>query len=219
MEIHMLEAIDWSVVIVGRWNPSILTPAGIAKRLFELKEDTPLEVQLAIDVMLPPVVTHDRLRVTAGSQRLIIEPLTHSYSCLDRARELARNALESLPETPIAACGVNVKYVYKEADHYLTRVQDITTCELDEAISSLNRKISKRSVSRSISALDGQLNLSVNEDDEEGHVNCQFNFEFISREIEEQKKWLKSPIDGFEGEVRTVFTKILGFSEELIPND
>lgn len=214
----MLEAIDWGVVVVGRWNPSILTPVGIAQRLFELEEGTPIEVRLAIDVMLPPVVTHDSLRVTVGSQLLVIEPLTHSYSYLERARALARNALISLPETPVTAAGVNVRYVYKEADDYLSRVQEITTCELDEAISSLDQRISKRSVSRSIPTLDGQLNLSVNED-EEGHVKIQFNFEFVSQEVEKQREWLRSPIDGFEREVRRTLTETLEFREELIPND
>ena len=214
----MLEAIDWGVVVVGRWNPSILTPVGIAQRLFELEEGTPIEVRLAIDVMLPPVVTHDSLRVTVGSQLLVIEPLTHSYFYLERARALARNALISLPETPVTAAGVNVRYVYKEADDYLSRVQEITTCELDEAISSLDQRISKRSVSRSIPTLDGQLNLSVNED-EEGHVKIQFNFEFVSQEVEKQREWLRSPIDGFEREVRRTLTETLEFREELIPND
>ncbi len=215
----MLEAADWSVVVVGRWNPSILTPAGIARRLFKLEEATAIEVHLAIDVMLPPVVIHDSLTVTVGSQKLSIKPLTHSYARLDRARELARNALISLPETPIVAAGVNVKYIYKRTDDYMSRVQEITTCELDEAISSLNQKISKRSISRSTPIFDGQLNLSISEDDEEGHVSIHFNFEFISQDVKKQRDWLTLSIADFEEEVRTKLTKTLGFSEELIPND
>ena len=214
----MLKALDWSVVVIGRWNQSILTPVGIANRLFKLDKNTPVEVSLAIDVMLPPVVTHDNLRVTAGSNRLIIEPLSRSYAQLERARELAKNALESLPETPIAAVGLNVKYAYEEADDCLSRVQEITNSELDGAISSLDQKISKRSISRSIPMMDGHLNLSVNEN-EEGHLSIHFNFEFVSQKVEKQREWLTRPIDDFEKEVRTIITHALEFGEELIPND
>lgn len=205
-------------MVVGRWNPSILTPAGIAKRLFQLPENTPIEVSLAIDVMLPPVVTHDNLRVRCGHQTLIIEPLTNTYADLERARQLAQNALESLPETPVSAAGINVRYSYEDADESLTRVQEIITADLDGLISSLTHKITKRAVMRTMPILDGQLNLSVSED-EQGHVQLQFNFEYSSPEGTKQRGWLSKPIDDFKKEVRTIITKALEFNEELTPND
>lgn len=214
----MLEAVDWSVVVVGRWNPSILTPAGIAKRLFKVPEDTPLEIQLAIDVMLPPRVTHENIRVTVGSQQLIIEPLRHTFAELERARDLARNAMAELPETPTTAAGLNIKYVYKEADGYLTRVLELMNCELDDKLSAEFGTTTKRSTVRSMVVGDGKLNLTVHEN-EQGHLLLHFNFEHASDDARKQAAWLRWPIEKCEEHVCKTLTTGLEFDKGMIPNE
>ncbi len=56
---------DWDVVVVGFWNPAILTPAGIWKRLFELEQGTPVELEVPIDGLAPYRVSHEEITVTA----------------------------------------------------------------------------------------------------------------------------------------------------------
>jgi uncharacterized protein YjfI (DUF2170 family) len=214
----MLEAVDWSVVVVGRWNRSILTPAGIGSRLFKIPEGTPLEVELAIDVMLPPRVTYENLRVSVGSQRLIIESLGCNFTEIERARELARNAMESLPETPITAVGINVKYAYKEADEYLTRVLEMMSTELDDRLSALSDKVTKRSLSRSMLVGGGRLNLTLLED-EQCQLRVELNYEHVSEDISKQNEWLRWPIEGCKQHVRTTLSETLEFPEDVIPDD
>ena len=105
---------EWNVVVLGRWNRAILTPSGIAKRLFCLDEETPVEVFVAVDALVPPQVKYGGTVVVAGEDRLIAQPETPDFSALAGAMTIARRAMEELPETPVIAAGVNVKYTSKE---------------------------------------------------------------------------------------------------------
>jgi hypothetical protein len=51
-----LEPFDWNVVIAAYWNRAILTPNGIAKRLFKIPEGTAMEVEVPVDLLEPPQV-------------------------------------------------------------------------------------------------------------------------------------------------------------------
>jgi hypothetical protein len=48
----------WSVVIIGRWNRAILTPAGIAKRVFGEPETKLMDVEVPLDGLSPYRVRH-----------------------------------------------------------------------------------------------------------------------------------------------------------------
>ncbi|MET0110029.1 MAG: hypothetical protein ABW084_14095 [Candidatus Thiodiazotropha sp.] len=69
--------IDWNIVVVGAWNVAILTPEGIARRLFNLEPGTPIEVQVAMDVGAPIRVRHDNIIVQPSPTSLVITPQAH----------------------------------------------------------------------------------------------------------------------------------------------
>jgi hypothetical protein len=50
---------NWDVVIVGFWNRAILTPNGIAKRLFKLPEGSGIEVLVPVNSLEPSQVKHN----------------------------------------------------------------------------------------------------------------------------------------------------------------
>jgi hypothetical protein len=204
-----LVPIDWSVVIVGRWNRAILTPAGIGKRLFGLEEGTPLEVILAIDAIAPPRVAHEGITVVAGSDRLIVQPSKCIFRDLERARLLARKALSELPETPVSAVGLNVKYNSSEP---LEPLALLLESPWDNQLSDENYSIGERSISRSLSWNNGVINLSVSMN-EDGEQLVQFNFDFRSSEVAKQETWLATPIADVESEVKKLLKETMGLNQ------
>ncbi|MBN2373783.1 hypothetical protein JXL19_08350 [bacterium] len=84
-----LNPYDWNVVVAGYWNRAILTPAGIARRLFGLEPNIPVMIEVPIDGLAPYRVTHEDLTVTAVMGRLTIYANTPSFKILDSARAIA----------------------------------------------------------------------------------------------------------------------------------
>ena len=210
-----LSPIDWNVVVIGRWNRAILTPAGIGKRLFGVAEGTPLEVMLAIDAIAPPRVAHEGIVVTAGSDRLIIQPSKCTFAELGRARELARKALRDLPETPVSAVGLNVKYKLEEP---LDEIVHVVESSWDNLLSDKDYRIRERSVSRSLAWDDASINIGVSmKDNSEQFV--QFNFDFRSDDVELHAGWLETPIETVEAKVKSLLNETMEISLEELPNE
>ncbi len=212
-----LSPVDWSVVVVvvGRWNRSILTPAGIGKRLFGLAEGTPLEVMLAIDAIAPPRVSHEGIVVVAGEDRLIVQTEVCSFSELERARDLAKRALDDLPQTPVSGVGVNVKC---KTEVPIDAVTDVIGSPWDDQLSDQDYTIRGRAISRSLLWNDGTINLTVSMNGE-GEQLIQFNFDFQSPDVKGQCKWLSTPIAEIQSEVNKLLTKTMSLCQEDISND
>lgn len=124
---NTFEPFDWTVVIGGSWNPAILTPGGIATRLYQLHEDTSVEVQVPINCLGPPRVVHDGLVVTVSSTRLVIGMDTCNNVSMEKALKVARVALNALPETPVSAAGYNIRYKGSAQETTLPDMTQATT--------------------------------------------------------------------------------------------
>ena len=101
---------NWNVVVVGHWNRAILSPNGIAKRLFGLEDGTPVQVLIPLDVVGPYHVRHEKITVIPSNDRLLVQPLHSTFENLMDAMSIARRALEDLPLTPVFAAGINLNY-------------------------------------------------------------------------------------------------------------
>ncbi len=192
---------DWNVVVLGFWNRAILTPSGIATRLFRLEEGTPVTVFVAIDAVATHQVKHDGITVVAGSDRLIVQPDQYDFRELQKAKEVADRALENLPETPVIAAGMNVKYTSPEP---LDMLQQATRHEwLDRQLSDNNYEIVGRSLARSLKWNAGQINVSVTENSD-GRFEVQLNFHRGSGNVADLRSWVSTPIAALEEQVKRV---------------
>lgn len=209
-----LTARDWSVVVVGKWNRAILTPAGIGKHLFRVSPDTPLDVLLPVDVIAPPLVKFDGITVVAGDDRLVVQPDAPSYSRLDRARQIACNALDFLPKTPVTAVGLNVRFT---TDTPSNQLLEICTNSLDSALSDASYNIDKRSYMWSLPWDDVTINLTILLDSN-GACAIQLNFHLQSDDPNRQTTWLREPIDHFQQEVRRLIVDCMHLDSQEIPN-
>ncbi|GMV22743.1 MAG: hypothetical protein AMXMBFR57_26920 [Acidimicrobiia bacterium] len=108
------EPYAWNVVVVGAWNMAILSPDGVSKRLFDLPGGTPIQLEVALDRPGRFKVSHDGILVVPASNRLEIAPEACVLEELKKAAAIGQRAVEKLPETPVTAAGVNIRYRFQE---------------------------------------------------------------------------------------------------------
>lgn len=198
-----LEPFDWNVVIVGYWNLAILTPAGIGHRLFGLEKGTPVMVEVPMDGLAPHRVKYDGLTVTAETGRLVLHADDPKYDLLDRAREAAVLAIQSLPETPLSAAGFNVRVRIKDpSDELLTSM----AAGVDNELSDAGFEIQARSLRRRLKFHDGIMNLDMEEDED---IRIVLNFDRQSHIKNDLIQWLQVPITEVKRVVGEIFIKIL----------
>lgn len=203
----IIEPSDWNVVILGAWNRAILTPSGIAQRIFQIPPDTPVEMQVSLEGA-PTRVLHEDIAVTVGAGALKLNPQASTYELLQRAMSLAHRALTSLPETPVKAAGFNIRY--RIIDPPAEFLQVLST-ELDDRLSEADLTITSRGLNRSLVFEDGVVNLSIR--NVEGTPNCfdlENNFHRSSGRRDDLQAWLNTEIADVERMVLSIAAALPG---------
>jgi hypothetical protein len=155
---HAVEPVEWNVVVAGAWNLAILTPQGVARRLFKLEPDAGVEVEVALDGPAPLRIIHSGIMVIPAARQLIVQPQIPSPESLVRAGEIAANAVMALPETPIHAAGINLRYKFDGLPETLIGALH---SGLDDALGEAELRIEGRSMKRTLSWTPGHLNLEI----------------------------------------------------------
>jgi hypothetical protein len=205
---------DWNAVIVGHWNRAILSPGGIATRLFGLSEGTPVQVLVPLDVVAPYHVRHDNVTVIPGSDRLIVGPEHGTFENLVEAIGVLRRALAELPRTPVFAAGLNLTY---KSEVGIEVLQQVTASSWDDRLSDKGFEIASRSILRSVKWRGGTINVTIRQEpDEESAVL--FNFDFKSQSAEAIQNWLDLKPKDIETQVHMLLYDTIGLSPEDIGN-
>ena len=201
-----LRPVNWSVVIVGRWNRAILTPTGIAARIFHTTAEQELGVLVPLDGVSPFVVRDPNgdVSVRTDESRLFIQVENPSYECLQTAMSYGYNAIDSLPHTPLSAAGFNVNYHCDELSPELAR---LIVADVDKLFSKSDQKVINRVVMRSFEFRSGHLGLTLNAD--AGTFQVLGNFHRASNKVDDLKEWLNTPVD----EVRKTIDDLLNVLE------
>lgn len=179
---------DWNVVVNAAWNLAILSPDGIAKRLFGLDAGTPVEVHVALNQPGSIRVVHEGISVSPTVGRLTINPNNEfTIDKLAVAASLATAALRNLPETPLSAVGVNFRFKFEELPD---RLIDFGKSGLDDQLADGQYMIAEKLLRRTIGWNAGIINLELLErQDVSGLVS--FNFHRESANLAEQVTWLE----------------------------
>jgi hypothetical protein len=190
------QAFDWNVVVVGAWNLAILTPQGIARRMFGLEPNVPLQVQvqIAVDGAAPMRVTHDRITVIPDLGSITVQPAEQSVTALERAAVAAGRCMTSLPETPVAAAGVNFRYRFDALPEPLIRV---LRSSVDDRLADADERINGRAMKRVLPWRNGVLNMDLQQNEDASGVLL-FNYHRGSSTIADLTEWL--------GQVATMHT-------------
>ena len=212
------EPIDWDVIVVGHWNRAILTPNGIAKRLFKLPEGTGIEVSIPVNLLGPVQVKHDGVAVRVEAQRIIVAPERPSYDALKKAMATACNALKNLPETPVFAAGFNIRFEVR-AEGLPLPLDKIGETALDTELSDAGYEIVSRGLTRRIRLKgstfeEGVVNLLVLKD-ETKPVRIELNFHRDSNTVADLVRWLDIPEQDLKEGVSKILANVpsLGLEE------
>lgn len=177
---------NWNVVISGAWNLAILTPDGVRKRLFKLAEGTPLQIEVAIDQPGQFRVVHDGVIVTPASRQLDVSVQTNNIGSLEKACRIAGTAIETLPETPIVAAGVNFRFTLDALPDALI---DLLKSSVNDAYSDAGYSIIGSLTQRSLEIPPGVINVEVRED-KDGAGTVLMNFHYASSTPAALREWL-----------------------------
>jgi hypothetical protein len=204
------EPVAWNVVVVGAWNVNILTPDGIRRRLLKLPEGTPLEVEVSLDRPGPYRILHAGLVVVPSSRVLEVAPQKYDLASILKAGEIARAALEALPETPVSAAGVNIRYQLAISPDDLIK---LLKAPIDDAFSDADYTIESGMTRRALSYQPGVINVEVVQDGRGGAM-INLNFHRESSLMDDHKTWLER-IEEFLGESKRLLpllTKSVDFT-------
>lgn len=205
----------WDVVVIGFWNPAILTPAGIAYRLLKLPKDTPVQVEVPLDGLAPYRVRDRSLVIMASPTELHIAAETSGYENLNEALKIASTALNDLPETPVRAAGFNIRYCIDSPPDNILR---FITSEIDDSLSDEGYEILSRILRRSLKWRQGNLNIELSYD-EQGSSIISLNFDRQTENIAELIEWIKTPIEEIKKTVDCLLEKIFKINVEEIENE
>ena len=210
-----LQPTDWSIVIVGRWNRAILTPSGIAERLFGLDEGKPMEVAVPLDGVSPYIVKHPTQQIAAmtDESRLLIQVRKPDYETLEHAMTAGVNALTSLPVTPVSAAGFNINFRSKEIT---SQMASLLLSESDKVLVAAGFKPVARTLGWSLEHGAGRLKVTVTGG--EDVFDLSLNFHRGTEVHDDLKQWLRTPVGQLEGIVEKVLDAF-GLDIEEIRND
>ncbi|MFP4499653.1 MAG: hypothetical protein ACLFTT_01510 [Candidatus Hydrogenedentota bacterium] len=201
--------LTWDITLVGHWNRAILVPAGIGKRLFGLTDPKMLEIEVPLDGIEPYRVTYQDVSVRVYSTRLIIDARMPEWGILSRALEVAVRALRDLPETPVTAVGINVRYTVPAGngelyDALLTPINSLSDIGLVSA---------RFRIERGLKWNGGLLNLSSDMKEDEGQMSLFFNFHKEADDKENHRPlldWLGQDIQVIKDYVTRIVTATTG---------
>jgi hypothetical protein len=189
------EPFSWNVVLMGAWNTAILSPDGVRKRLFQLPAGTPVDLQVAIDRPGHLRISHEGVMVIPMPSRLEVVATNGTEIGLTRAAGICQRAISELPETPMTAAGVNIRYRFEDLpDDVLAQV----AAPLDDALALAEREIVNLSTRRTVKFDNGVVNLTVS-CAPVGTGTVEFNFHRDSGEAEELSRWIGRTSDFVNG--------------------
>jgi hypothetical protein len=205
-----LRPVEWNVVVLGRWNPALFTPAAISRRVFDLAEGTPVEVFVVLDDVQQPRVRHEGITVAPSFGQLLISPERCTFKALEQARAKARDAIIGLPKTPLNAAGYNLRY---QADVMPQPLMARFSEMLDRRFSDNDFHILGRQFHRVLEFHSGRLLVRVTRDPDD-KAELLLNFDFQSKNADQLSDWLTVPINDIRDAAQRILRDVLELGDE-----
>jgi len=122
-----------AIVIVGAWNPAILSPEWLVRWAFARQQGEQVQVQMEFSSTpkSSPTFTIEQIVFIPSETKLIVRPERSTEELVARAELAAQRVLENLPHTPIRAFGENFEFTEEHASE-----ADLLTFQFDDQFSN-----------------------------------------------------------------------------------
>lgn len=143
-----------------------------------------------MDVVSIPRVRHEGILIVPSDSQLIIQlgdDMEHALGYVQNLALIGQRAINSLPETPLAAAGVNYRYRWEQAPPHVVQLLEGT---FGEVLADLEFEQTGKSVQHQFGWEGGHINVSMAYDYSSGEGNLQINFSRQTSEVSELVKWL-----------------------------
>jgi len=159
---------SYSIVLAGKWNPAILTPAWLAANLFEGNHQVQIEFSLNFD--FPPRYKIRNITISPSVDKVILLSNDNSDDSLTLLESVAIKLCATLGHTPFVAVGVNFGFIEKQNKNSLLPLMNFPD---SNNITDSGWNISNQSIKRSLSKEGYFTNLKISLDG-----NSDFHFDF-----------------------------------------
>lgn len=105
-----------SIIVIGNWNPRIFTPTWIKENLFCLTDETEIEGLVNFEDM-DFAFKHEGIVIVPKFSSVEINFEGYDEKKASLASSIISRILELLPQTPIKAMGVNIRYKLSKTEN------------------------------------------------------------------------------------------------------
>ncbi len=147
-----------NLIIIGKWNRYILSPAWISKNLFHNKT---IEIEVGIDLDLPPRYTHENVRIIPTQNAVNFFALKYDDLVLTRIENMVYELTTILEHTPVRAYGINFGFI-EEENIELSKIFNISD---NTKLTSFGLRIDGYSLKRHLIRGGQIINLTISQED------------------------------------------------------
>lgn len=165
-----------SLILVGAWNPAILSPSWMGREVFDIPAGTEIPVQMEF-ASVPgavPRVTIQGISYVPAQDRLSFYINELTLERLETIENYLSRILEILPHTPIRAFGENFEFLEKEPSPDQLRIFELQGNRIQEL--DFIRDLHSVNIKQSFVLDDCILNL--NQILQDGALTIKFNFHY-----------------------------------------
>jgi len=165
-----------SLIVVGAWNPAILSPAWILEEVlgYPSVQDVPVQMEFASVPGTMPKVTIEGISYTPALDRFNLYPNELTDARLTSVENQVSRILEIVPHTPVRAFGENFEFVERSPTPEQLRIFNLQGNQIQEC--NFINELHSVNIKQSYVVDDCILNLNQNLQD--GVLSIKFNFHY-----------------------------------------
>lgn len=166
---------EYSIVVLGAWNPSIFSPEWIEKYL--IGEEEAVDIQIAFpldDATAPRKISFKDISLFPGRRKMDLIPDVPSKDNLEYCASVLTKLFDLLPHTPVSGFGINFGFLENNLSQQLSDLFD-----LSDEISLIANYIPKSSsIARKIVKEHENYSINLTFSEANGNISVKINFHF-----------------------------------------